>query len=286
MVDRQALHLSERNLHRLPPSIACPDYARHGMSGGIVHLGVGTSLRTGIAAYTDAALNLCGGGWTITAVSLRSPVVARRLAGQDGLYTLGTLAGGSAGSSPAALRVIGSIGQVMVAGDDPRAVIAALASPRTRIVSLTVTSEGYCQNDAGFLDFSRAHSHSLYFFLSQAFLQRQRRGLPGMTLLSCDPLANNGHNLRNLMCEYLALHEPDVLRWFVRECTCPNTASDMAGIDLLHPDVPPQDLLSKICPGLRDQACAFRDAEGGWIVEDDFVQGRPDWNLVGARLLN
>lgn len=285
MAERRGLHLSEQNLHRLPPSIACPDYNRHHSAGGIVHLGVGTSLRTGIAAYTDAALNLGGGEWTITAVSLRSPLVARRLAGQDGLYTLGTL-----GEEPIKLRVIGSIGRILVAGDDPKAVIEALAAPQTRIVSLTVTSEGYCRNSSGALDFARAHTHSIYFFLSQAFLERQRRGLPGITLLSCDNIPANGQKLRDLMCEYLALHEPYVLRWFVQQCTCPNTATAVPSSaptlpdDPPAPDVQPHDILSKIYPFLRDQACAFRPNAGSWMVEDDFVQGCPDWNLVGAQL--
>lgn len=283
MAPRRAVNLCEEILGKLPPAISCPRYARH-RSGAIVHLGVGASLRTGIAAYTDAVLGMGERDWTITAISLRSPIIARRLAGQDGLYTLLTR-----NRKDADLRVIGSIGRVMVAGEDPKSVIAAIASGKTRVVSLTVTPEGYCRDQTGSLDFSRAHSHSLYFFLAQAFLQRMRRGLPGVTVLSCDPMFDNGRRLGRLLCEYLAFHEPDVLRWFVRKCTCPNTAFRQSGqlADFTEADVaesPPHELFSKACPGVRDQACIARQAEDSWLIEDHFVQGRPGWEMAGAHL--
>lgn len=283
MAPRRAVDLCDETLSKLPPAIAYPNYCRRN-SGAIVHLGVGASLRTGIAPYTDAVLGMGESDWTITAVSLRSPIIARRLARQDGLYTLLTK-----NQTVADLRVIGSIARIIVAGEDPKSAIAAIASDETRVVSLTVTPEGYCRTPFGSLDFSRAHSHSLYFFLAQAFLQRMRRGLPGVTVLSCDPILDNGRRLRALLCEYLAVHEPDVLRWFVRQCTCPNSTSQhslqhAAGTEMGNAESAPQDLFSKVCPGVRDQVCIARTAEEFWAIEDRFVQGRPSWDLAGVHL--
>ena len=117
--------------------VAVPGYDRSRPSG-IVHIGVGAFHKAHQAVYTDDALARSGGGWMITGVSLRSADVADGLNPQDGLYTL--LVRGAEGVSA---RVVGSIARVLVAPQDPAAVLEALAAPATRIVSLTITEKGY-----------------------------------------------------------------------------------------------------------------------------------------------
>ena len=70
--------------------------------------------------------------------NLNSPNVEDALAPQDRLYTL--LTRGAEGSGA---QVIGSVIGAMTASRNRRAVIEALSSPATRIVSLTVTEKGY-----------------------------------------------------------------------------------------------------------------------------------------------
>ncbi|WP_218938498.1 hypothetical protein [Modestobacter altitudinis] len=61
------------------------------------------------------------------------------MAAQDGLYTLVVAhPDGYLGA-----QVIGSITEYLLAPDDPEAVVAKMADPATRIVSLTVTEGGY-----------------------------------------------------------------------------------------------------------------------------------------------
>ena len=62
--------------------------------------------------------------------------------------------------------------------------------------------------------------------LSEAFARRQAQGLPGLTLMSCDNLAENGQQLDRLMREWLKAKDPQLFDWFALNCTCPQTMID------------------------------------------------------------
>ena len=121
----------------LPVSVQVPDYDRADQKPGIVHIGIGAFHRAHQALYTDAAMGTGDRDWGIIGVSLRSGDVAAQLNPQDGLYTVSRRS--AAGT---ALRLIGAVQKVIVAADDPQAVVDAIAAPTTHIVSLTVTEKG------------------------------------------------------------------------------------------------------------------------------------------------
>ena len=110
---------------------------------GIVHLGPGAFFRAFNAVYTADAMARDGGDWGICAVSLRSPDARDQLDPQGGVYTAVSL--GPDGPVP---RVISSVSEVLVAPEDPAAVLARMTAPATKIVSLTITEKGYCHNPA------------------------------------------------------------------------------------------------------------------------------------------
>ncbi|MFN3458881.1 MAG: mannitol dehydrogenase family protein, partial [Novosphingobium sp.] len=215
------MRLSPEALAALPAQVARPLYDRQAQKVGIVHFGIGAFHRAHQAWYTDAAMNAGDTDWAITGVSLRSAGVARQMNPQGGLYTVAERSG-----QGSALRIVGSVRNVLVASEEPDAVIAAVAAPSTRIVSLTVTEKGYCRQVDGSLDFELAHSLSFYYFVTQGLLARAKAGLPGVTLLSCDNLADNGAKLESLMLQYLERHEPELVEWFAANCTCPATMID------------------------------------------------------------
>ncbi|PJI52499.1 mannitol dehydrogenase, partial [Methylobacterium radiotolerans] len=62
---------------------------------------------------------------------------------QDGLYTLAVRDRRSRRPGPRTPAYRGSVLRVMVAEEDPNAVLERIAYPQTRIVSLTVTEKGY-----------------------------------------------------------------------------------------------------------------------------------------------
>src|SRR5690606_20952305 len=110
---------------------------------GIVHLGIGAFHRAHQAYYTEAVLNQFGGNWGIVGSSLRSASVRDQLVPQDCLYTLVERSG--AGEK---LQVIGAVKDTLVGPEDAAVLVAAMAQPSIKIVSLTVTEKGYCHNPA------------------------------------------------------------------------------------------------------------------------------------------
>jgi len=269
------MRLSPRT--RLPASVRRPDYDRAAQAAGIVHLGIGAFHRAHQAVYTDAAMSGGDRDWGIVGVSLRSGDVAAQLNPQDGLYTVSSRS--AAGSE---ISLIGAVQRVLVAPENPQAVIDALAAPATHIVSLTVTEKGYLRGAGGELDRAAAAGPaSLYRYLGAALAVRKAAGLPGLTLLSCDNLANNGAVLRGLVSAHLDAEHPDLLGWFESECRCPATM-----IDRIVPATTDADRAAVEAElGARDEGAVVTEAFSQWVIEDDFAGPRPRWEAVGAELV-
>lgn len=277
------MRLSSATLRALAPAVVRPRYDRERQAEGIVHLGIGAFHRAHQAVYTDDAMAAGDRDWGIVGVSLRSPEVAEQLGPQDGLYTVNERSG-----EGSATRLIGAVARVIVAPQDPAAVIEALAAPATRIVSLTVTEKGYTRTADGSLDVAALGDEaaggaprSLYGYLGCALAQRRAAGLPGLTLVSCDNLAENGARLAALLGEYLEHFDPALVRWFVRECTCPSTI-----VDRIVPATTPEDrdaIAATI--GLEDHGAVVTEPFRQWVIEDRFAGPRPRWEVGGAELV-
>lgn len=261
----------------IPASVQTPCYDRAAQAAGIVHIGIGAFHRAHQAVYTDDAMRAGDRDWAIIGVSLRSADVAAQLNPQDGLYTVS--ARSLAGSE---LRVVGAVRQVLVASDNPQAVVDAIAAPTTHIVSFTVTEKGYLRRPDGSLNLADADaSPSLYRFVAAGLAARKAAGLPGLTLLSCDNLAGNGAVLRGLMRDYLAAYHPDLSAWFDSECRCPATM-----IDRIVPATTEADRADvEAVLGVRDEGAVVTEAFSQWVIEDDFAGPRPRWEKVGAELV-
>jgi fructuronate reductase len=270
------VRLSAANIAALPSHVARPSYHRTLRGDGIVHFGIGAFHRAHMAWYTDLAMAAGEMDWVITGVSLRSPDVAEQLNPQDGFYTLTEKSAGGEKT-----RVIGSVRQVLVATLDREAVIAALAAPETQIASFTVTEKGYCRDADGSLDTGLAGPDSFYAFVAQGLRRRHDAGLSGLTLLSCDNLAENGRQLRSLMTAYLRLHDSELLPWFETKCTCPSTM-----VDRIVPATTAQDLAQLAATiGLEDEGAVMTEPFSQWVIEDNFAGRRPAWEEHGAELV-
>jgi fructuronate reductase len=270
------MRLSPSTLSQLPPDVARPAYDRAAQKTGIVHFGIGAFHRAHQAWYTDACMNAGERDWMIGGVSLRSEAVADQMNPQDGLYSLTERSGGEA-----ATRIVGAVREVLVAGKAVARLAIDLIAPSTHIVSFTVTEKGYCRREDGSLDFILAEA-GFYPYLARALRERMDGGIGGLTLLSCDNLAHNGHELRRLMREYLERGDAGLLRWFEAECTCPNSM-----VDRIVPATTPADLDAiEAMLGLRDEGAVLTERFSQWVIEDRFAGPRPGWENHGARIVS
>ncbi|MGO4524105.1 mannitol dehydrogenase family protein [Microvirga sp. 2MCAF35] len=278
--------LNDDSLADLPESIRRPAYDRRTVKTGIVHLGVGAFHRAHQAVYTDDVLAL-DPQWGIVAASLRSPDTFDALAPQDGLYTLSVRS--QAGE---ALRIIGSIGRVIVAPRATDELLDAMADPRTRIVTLTVTEKGYCHDPAtGTLNENHPDIvHDLAYlktprsapgFIVEALRRRRRAGVLPFTVLTCDNLPSNGRTVKRVLTRFAELVDPEFGRFVANEVSCPSTM-----VDRIVPATSDQDR-QRIAEALRveDAWPVVTEPFTQWVIEDRFPQGRPAWEKAGAEFV-
>ncbi len=281
------MRLSPATAHLLPAEVSKPAYDRTVQRSGIVHFGIGAFHRAHQAVYTDDAMNAGERDWSILGVSLRSCAARDRLDPQEGLYTVTQKS-----NSGARRRLIGSLRRVWAAPRDHLAICDSLASPDTRVVSFTITEKGYHGAADGSMntgspdllnDLAEGRvPRTLYGFLTRSFRARMRAGLPGITLISCDNLADNGGRLARLMEQFIERKDRDLAGWFRRECSCPSTM-----VDRITPAVTTLDRKQiDEYLGVRDAAPVVTEPFSQWIIEDRFAGPRPTWEIGGASVVS
>ena len=264
-------------------------------TAGMVHIGPGAFFRAFIAPYTDEAIgagSVCGEDWGIIAVSLKSPTAREALVPQDCLYT--ALERGPDGDTS---RQVEAITDVLVAPEDPLAVLDTMARPEIRVVSLTITEKGYCHNPRnGSLRTDHpdvAHDiatsdapRTALGFLVLALSRRREAGIPPFTVLCCDNLPANGAMLRRLVTELAGQRDSagfsaGLANWIETHVAFPSTM-----VDRITPATTAADLEDfATISGSYDSALVIHEPFRQWVIEDDFPQGRPAWHLAGAQMV-
>jgi fructuronate reductase len=254
---------------------------------GIVHLGLGSFHRAHQALYTARALERDGGAWGIVGVASRSRAIADALRAQDGLYSVLELGG----ARPAPL-VVGVHTELLVAADEPLAVVERLADPGTRIASLTVTEQGYTARAAsGGLntdletvrtDLAGAPPSTTIGLLARGLQRRWRGHREPIAIVSCDNVARNGEHVRALVLEFVGLlPEPDAAQlhgWIERSVGFPSTM-----VDRIVPATRAEHRArAAALLGLHDAAPVVAEPFSMWVLEDRFPAGRPRWEAAGA----
>jgi fructuronate reductase len=280
--------LTTASLAGLRGAVRRPTYDRAKLAPGIVHLGLGAFARAHLADYTEDALERNFGAWGIVGASLQRPDQRDRLQPQDGLYTFLTRS-----PSGPELRVIGSVLDVLVAPENPAALLARMASAETRIVSLTVTEKGYCHDPAtGKLrqdhpDIRHDLDHpdaprSAIGLIVAALASRTAAGLAPFTAMSCDNLPHNGKVLAGLVRDFAALRDDGLARWIEANGAFPCTMVDRIVPATTEADIAEVETLL----GAHDAAPVIGEPFRQWAIEDVFAMGRPAWNEVGAQLVS
>lgn len=255
---------------------------------GIVHFGPGAFFRAFNAPFTCDVMNEQGGrDWGIVAVSLKSATARDSLLPQDCANTAVEL-----GPSGRIARQVNAISNVLVAPENPSAVVELLASPEIKIASLTVTEKGYCHNPStGQLDFTHpdiqhdvfdlSAPRSVLGFLVAALGLRRAAGKKPFTVMSCDNLPSNGKLLRGLVLQFAARVDPELAGW-IEECVpFPSTM-----VDRITPATTEADIAELAeAEGFYDPACVVHEPFRQWVIEDAFADGRPGWDLVGAQFV-
>lgn len=287
-MDLDLIPLRVSNLEKLSARVAVPCYDRGSLIPGIVHIGAGGFNRSHLAVYLDDLLGRSDTPrWAECGVGLLPPDgrIHSALADQDHLYSLLIR-----DADQCSLRVVGSMMEHIYAPEARERVLERMSSPECLIVSMTVTEGGYFVDDGSgeFLanhpdiQFDLAHPsepRTFLGYLAGALERRRKRGAKPFTVLSCDNVRGNGLVARKALLAFADMRRTELRQWIERNVSFPNSMVDRitpstteADREVIGRNFGVSDLSPVVCEPFRQ-----------WIIEDEFCNGRPQWQWVGAQ---
>jgi fructuronate reductase len=254
----------------------------------IAHLGPGNFFRAHQAWYTEHAPDAAG--WGIAAFAGRRGVVARDLAAQDGLYTL--LVRAADGDRP---EIVSAVSTVSAELDDWR---KCFARPELALVTTTVTEAGYRRAPDGGLDTGdpevaadiaalTAHGTDAEVVtapgkLALGLAVRRAHDLPGLAVVPCDNVPDNGAMAARVVGELATAADPGLAAWIGEHVAFVTTM-----VDRITPHTTDDDRATvRERLGVDDPVPVVTEPYVEWVLSGQFPQGRPRWEDVGARFVD
>ena len=281
--------LAINTLDDVPANVERPSYSRSELNAGILHFGPGNFHRAHQAVYLDRLM--CSGidrDWAIVGASVMPSDTGLREAmlNQDLLSTVVTQ---SATVSEA--QIIAPMIDYLPVGDS-RAILETMANTHIRIVSLTVTEGGYFV-DAATGQFDPTHPailadvaafdspNTVFGLIVKALEQRRLNNQLAFTVMSCDNLPHNGHAARNAVIGFAKLVDPALADWISTNSSFPNGMVDR--ITPATGELERERVNSLF--GVNDKVPVFCEDYIQWVLEDNFVAGRPSFEKAGVEIV-
>ncbi|SMP21273.1 mannitol dehydrogenase family protein [Shimia sagamensis] len=281
--------LSDSALPRLPKNVKAPIYDRSKLTPGIVHIGLGNFHRAHQAWYLHQLMQKgLAHDWAIIGAGVRpgDAAMRERLLRQDCLTTLVEL-----DPDREAVEVIGPMVDFVEVDKHNAPLIAAMSDPQIRIVSLTVTEGGYYVSETGGLDTDHPDIQhdannpdrpiTAYGAMVAAYKARRELGAAPFAGQSCDNLLRNGDVLRNTVVGLARLSDPELAQWIDETADFPN-----AMVDCIVPATGEAELALARRLGIDDTAPVTHENFRQWVLQDNFCDGRPPWELAGVTITN
>ena len=265
---------------------------------GIVHLGLGAFHRAHQAVYLERYRQRSGDGeWGVCSASLRASVeLVDSLEAAGYRYHVAEYAD----SETLTLREIGVIEETLFSGRDGSnrwgrdrdALLDRMASPATRIVTLTVTEKGYFLNPAsGELRLedpmvagdiaSPQEPRTAPGLLVEALARRHAAGVAPFTVLCCDNMPHNGARTRKAVVTLARQRSAELAEWIDTQVAFPSSM-----VDRIVPAMTDADFERLAELGVNDPNAVVCEAFSQWVVEDHFPLGRPGWEGEGVEMVS
>ena len=263
-------------------------YDRTALQAGILHISLGAFHRAHQAVYLDDYLDRRSENWMIVGVGLmpQDAGLIDAMRAQDCLYSVLERS-----KNDDAWRVVGSVCAVIHAPSDTAGLVTQIADKNIKIISLTVTEKGYCYDEGKNLDTSNLRLQqdillgdsvsTIYGYLLKGLQARRASGGGPVTIMSCDNLPGNGNLTKKLLRQFAALADGSTIDWIDANVAFPNTM-----VDRITPAVTEasRQLVATICD-LDDRCPVVCEGYRQWIIEDNFIAGRPALEEVGVQFV-
>ncbi len=282
------IKLNSQTLDTLPNKVEKPHYKRESLSPGIIHIGVGNFHRAHQAMYMHKLFNNgIALDWAIRGAGIKSydAVMRDKLKQQDWLTTVVELDDNN-------LTAQVNAAMIDFIENDAATLIAALSESEIRIVSLTITEGGYFMDDkTGSFNLSHPeiqadiadidHPTTVFGLIIAALKHRRAQQIKPFTVMSCDNIPHNGNVTQRAVHEMAQAIDTELAKWIKQNVSFPNTM-----VDCITPATSEQERnrLTQLF-GIEDQAPVFCEPFRQWVLEDNFVNGRPPLEQVGAEFV-
>jgi mannitol 2-dehydrogenase len=281
--------LSIAALDTIKAKAGVPAYDRSQLTAGIVHFGVGNFHRAHQAVYLDDLFNaghdrdwaIIGAGVLPSDATMRA-----KLAAQDFLTTVVEQDNNRTGA-----HVTGAMIDYLEPGD-VAGIVARLADPSIRIVSLTITEGGYFIDPASGVfnpthpdivaDAQNPAAPKTVFGLIVAGLKaRREKNIPPFTVMSCDNIPGNGEVTHAAVSGLARLADPTFADWIDANVAFPNGM-----VDRITPATGAREIgIVADDYGIEDAWPVFCEEFKQWVLEDHFPLGRPALEKVGVQFV-
>ena len=268
------------------------NYNRNQISTGILHIGVGNFHRAHQAFYTNKLLeDPSQKQWGICGLALlpSDKKIVKTLKHQDGIYTV-TVCGRNGGNRT---YTIGSIVDLIWAMEDTETAIKKFADKNVKIISCTITEGGYNidKSTGEFILNDKNVQHDLanptkprtvFGYVAEGLRVRMKNGVGPVTFLTCDNLQHNGDTAKRAFTSFITAQDQELAAWVEQNVTFPNSM-----VDRITPATTPNDVKRlKERNGTWDEIPVYCEDFIQWVIEDNFIAGRPAWEEVGVEFTN
>ncbi|UJW75518.1 mannitol dehydrogenase family protein [Rhizobium sp. SL42] len=282
--------LSLANLAEIASTAAVPAYRREQLKAGILHFGVGNFHRAHQAIYLHELFNKGQDlDWAILGAGVMPSDrrMKEKLESQDYLTTVV-----EQDNNRSAATVTGPMTDILTAPDFDR-IIAALADPAIRIVSMTITEGGYFIDPAtGKFDPTHpamaadandpASPKSVFGLIIAGLKARRAAGIPPFTVMCCDNIPGNGEVTEATVTGLAQLSDPEFSHWIEENVAFPNGM-----VDRITPSTGEREIaIARDTYGIDDQWPVFCEEFKQWVLEDKFPLGRPALEDVGVTFVD
>lgn len=264
-------------------------YNRKNVKAGILHFGVGNFHRAHLEYLTNLLLenNPDQYKWGICGAMIlpQDNHLYTALTQQKGEYTLTVC--GRDGKDQAWL--IGSLVELYLGLNNQEAILNNIANPDIKIITMTITEGGYNQEKSTgrfMIEDEKVqhdikdgkHPLTVFGYVAEGLRRRRDSGAGKITILSCDNLQHNGDTARKSFSAFIEAQDQNLYKWLKENVTFPNSM-----VDRITPATKPEDIkrLNEL-NDTHDEAPVYTEDFIQWVVEDNFIAGRPKWEKVGV----
>ncbi|HEC8323052.1 TPA: mannitol dehydrogenase family protein [Providencia rettgeri] len=253
-----------------------------------MHIGAGSFHRAHQAWYLHRLIQQGDDSWSIALGNIRNDTnsLLDNLTKQNGEYTLETV-------SPEGERhyeKITSVRKVLNWDENLSQLVEQGRDKATRVIAFTVTEAGYYLTPQHELDAEQpdvkadltGKMSTIYGALTHILRARLAAHGEPVTLLNCDNLRHNGERFRHGFLSFLQLKgESELYQWVKEHTRSPNTM-----VDRITPR-PTPDVAERVKQqtGWDDKAPVMGEAFIQWVIEDDFINGRPALENVDVEMV-